>query len=132
MSVPVSLDRLREEAERFGPTAYLLTVGDAGRAHVVSAAWSWEGDELVFRVGRRTGSNAGARPLVSVLWPPREADGYNLIVDADARLLPAEGDDAPRVALRPTTAVLHRSALVAVSAADLAAGACGNDCIPLG
>src|SRR4051794_37750658 len=30
MSVPVSLEKLRAEVERFGPVAYLLTVSDDG------------------------------------------------------------------------------------------------------
>ncbi len=125
MSIPVGLEALRAEVERFGSTPYLLTVGDDGRPHSVSVAIGWEGDALVAEAGRRTLANAAARPRVSLLFAPIEPGGYSLIVDGDAGLR-GEGADA-RVVVRPTRGVLHRPA-----AAPAASGSgCSADCVPL-
>ena len=121
MSIPVSLVRLREAITDFGSAPYLLTVSDDGRPHSVAVPVTWDGDELVMPVGNRTRANATARPLVSLLWSPRERDGYSLIVDAEVT---GAGDGS--VVLRPTGAVLHRPA----PASD-DTSACSSDCIPL-
>jgi len=123
VSVPVALERLREEVSRFGGTAYLLTVGSDGRPHSVAMTVSWTGDDLVTSAGRRTLANAAARPLVSVLWPPVEPGGYSLIVDG-AATADAAGST---VSVRPTNAVLHRP----VGSPDPGSSACGSDCVPL-
>jgi hypothetical protein len=102
MSVPVALDKLRDEIARFGPSPYVITVSDDGRPHAVAVTVAWDGDRLVAGAGRTTSANAGARPLISMLWPPYEADGYSLIVDGEASL------DADRLLLTPGRAVLHR------------------------
>lgn len=125
MSVPVALDRLKDEAQRFGSSPYLLTVSADGRAHAVSVSVSWNGDELVMAAGRRTVANATDRPLVSLLWPPYEAGGYSLIVDGEAHV--STGPDGAGIAVTPTTAVLHRSAAALTGDGSAA----GNDCIPL-
>lgn len=104
MSVPVSLEKLRESIERFGALAYLLTTGGDGRPHAVSVHVSWDGDEIAARAGRRTVANAAERPLVSLLWAPVADDGFSLIVDGAATVI------SDRVSVRPTTAVLHRQA----------------------
>ena len=109
MSERVDLDRLRDEVGRFGTTPYLITVSDDGRPHAVSVAVAWdEGtDTLAARTGQSTMANASARPEVSLLWPPFEPGGFSLIVDGTA-IAVADGI-GPRVAVRPTHAVLHRS-----------------------
>jgi hypothetical protein len=71
-------------------------------------------------VGSRTLANARARPRVTLLWPPRDRDGYSLIVDA---LVTDAADSAVR--LRPTRAVLHRPAVAPTGPG------CTADCIPL-
>ena len=38
MSIPVEIERLRAEGERYGPSPYLLTTGDDGRPHSVSVS----------------------------------------------------------------------------------------------
>ena len=63
---------------------------------------AWDDDRLVAGAGRSTSANATARPLVSMLWPPYEPDGYSLIVDGEASL------DGDRLLLAPGRAVLHR------------------------
>jgi hypothetical protein len=123
MSIAVSLDRLREETQRFGATPYLLTVSDDARAHATAVTVEWQGDELVMGVGSRSARNAAARPEASLLWPPFEPGGYSLISDGVVRDL---GDE--RVAFAPTRAVLHRPAAEPISKDG---SACASDCVPL-
>ena len=123
MSISVALDELRAAIADTDRAPYLLTVSDDGRAHTVAVAPQWNGDdELVIAVGRRTAANAQARPLVSLLWPPKERAGYSLIVDAEVTTT-ASDDDGHIVHLRPTRAVLHRPA------PGLAEGAYEPDCV---
>ena len=122
MSIPVPVDRLRAAVDERGRTAYLLTVSDDGRPHVVHGPVGWEGDALAVEVGRRSAANATARPAaVSLLYPLRTADDYSLIVDGTAVV----GPDG-RVLVTPTKAVLHRPA----PSSD-PASSCAADCVPL-
>jgi hypothetical protein len=118
VSVSVSLERLRDEVARFGAHPFILTVSEAGRPHAVAATVAWEGEELVGGCGRSTAANATARPEISFLWPPFEAEGYSLIVDGVAEV------DDQQIRLRPSRAVLHRSA---PSPDPLKA--CSSDCV---
>jgi hypothetical protein len=105
VSVPVTLDQLREEVVRFGSAPYLISVTSDGRPHAVSVTVTWDGDELAADAGRTTLANAAERPSVSLLWSPVEPGGYSLIVDGLARVDAA----AERVVVQPGKAVLHRS-----------------------
>jgi hypothetical protein len=107
MSIPVGLDELRARIEEFPTDAYLLTVSDDERSHSVAVGLRWDGDWIVVDAGRTTCANAGARPLVALLWPPPERGGFTLIVDAT--VVRVDGD-AGEVVLEPTRAVLHRPA----------------------
>ena len=107
MSIRVELDELREQVAACGSYAYLLTVTDDGRPHAVSLRVEWDGDELVGRAGRRTTANAERSPEVSVLWPVSGRDGFALIVDGRAEVR-VDGD-AALVAVKPSTAVLHKT-----------------------
>ena len=120
MSIAVSLDALREQVGAFTTDAYLLTVRDDGRAHSVAVAVRWEGDDLVVPAGNTSATNARARPLVALLWPPPEHGGYSLIVDATVVGVDEVGD-GQEVTLQPTRAVLHRRAPTGT----------GNDCAPV-
>jgi hypothetical protein len=122
MSIPVTLEKLRVEAERYGATPYLLTVSDDGRPHSVSVAASWREGSFVAKTGKRTAMNVASRRLVSLLWAPIEPGGYSLIVDGDASVEGA-GDDA-RVVVRPTRGVLHRPAASPSAVPD----GCSADC----
>ena len=102
MSIAVALDELPAKIDEYPTDAYLLTVGDDGRAHTVAVVARWVGDELVVPAGNTTARNATARPSVALLWPPAGRGGFSLIVDADARV------DGNQITLRPTKAVLHR------------------------
>ncbi len=127
MSIPVELEALRDTIADLARPPYLLTVADDGRAHSVAVDCSWRGDELELPVGNRTLTNAAARPLVSLLWPPNDVGGYSLIVDAEVTHTAGTGAGDNRVRVRPTRAVLHRPA---ASATDASAG-CASDCVPL-
>jgi hypothetical protein len=121
MSISVELERVRDEAsQRAG--AYLLTVSEDARPHVVAVTVDWDGESLVMGAGRSSARNATARSDVTVLWPPAESGGYSLIVDGDAEVAPS--DDGGQVTVRPTRAVLHRPGTGS-------APGCASDCVPL-
>ncbi len=124
MSIPVSLKELRAAVAERGGAAYLLTVGDDGRAHAVHAPVRWEGEVFAVEVGRRSAANAAARPAVSLLWPVRHAGDYSLIVDGTAAV--AADGETRRVLFTPGAAVLHRAGQPADPAST-----CGADCVPL-
>ena len=123
MSIPVALEQLRNETRRFALAPYLLTVGDDSRPRAVAVAAAWEGDALAMDVGKRSASNSGARPQVSLLWPPNEPGGYSLIVDGTATPTGSDG----RIAVTPTRAVLHRPA----ASPDATRPGCSADCVPI-
>jgi hypothetical protein len=127
VSIAVDLEQLRATIDTLDRAPYLLTVSDDGRAHSVAVAWQWHEDEITCAVGNRTLANAGTRPDVSLLWPPNDADGYSLIVDATVTATSGTGTGDNLVRLQPTRAVLHRPA---PDGATLATG-CGADCVPL-
>jgi hypothetical protein len=107
MSIRVELDELKEKVAACGPYAYLLTVTDDGRPHAVSLTVRWDGDVLVGGAGRRTAANAERSPEVSLLWPDSGRAGFALIVDGRAEV--RMDGDAAAVAVKPTTAVLHKT-----------------------
>jgi hypothetical protein len=123
MSIPVALEQLQNETRRFALAPYLLTVGDDARAHAVAVTATWEDAALAMDVGKRSASNATARPQVSLLWPPNEPGGYSLIVDGTASQSGGDG----RIAVTPTRAVLHRPA----ATPDAAKPGCSADCVPI-
>lgn len=121
MSVPVEVADLQAKTAEYG-WAYLLTVGEDGRPHVVAVSPTWDGDRLAMDVGRGTAANAAARSSVVLCFPPVEPDGYSLIVDGTARV------GERRVAFEPSGAVLHRPAPPGFTGS---ATGCGNDCEPV-
>jgi hypothetical protein len=108
VSIAVSLQDLHERIEACGPQAFLVTVSEAGDAHVVSVVVRRDGDALAFDAGRTSRANLAARPTGTLLWPSRSFDNgeYSLIVDGDAVVT----DDGEVVVVHPTAAVLHRIA----------------------
>ncbi len=125
MSVPVELHELAERIAEHD-FAYLVTVTTEGRAHVVAVSPSVVGDGVVLDgTGRRSLANVVARPDVTLLWPPRVAGGYSLIVDGRGAV--AEDEAAGTVRVAPSRAVLHRPAPGSTTSAR--EGACGADCV---
>ena len=125
MSIPVALDELRAAIGKTDRSPFLLTVSDDGRPHSVAVDAKWRDDELELPVGDRSLANAGARPLVTLLWPARDVGGYTLIVDADVTATRGTGEGDNLVRVRPTRAVLHRPAVGDTGSS------CGADCIPV-
>lgn len=128
MSIPVEIPALRSKAAEYG-WAYLLTVRDDDRPHIVAVRPEWDGEELVVPVGRGTAANAEARSAVSLCYPPAESDGYSLIVDGVADVgVAADDSDQRAVRFRPTGAVLHRPA---PEGFVNTATCCAHDCQPV-
>lgn len=121
MSITVELPELADAVAKYG-FAYLLTTGDNGRAHAVAVQPRLaDGRFTIDQPGRSSRRNAGTRPGVTLLWPPKNIDEHSLIVDGDARLA---DDDA--LSLTPTRAVLHRPA-----PSPQPDSPCGSDCVEL-
>jgi hypothetical protein len=70
----------------------------------VSAVTEWDGDRLACGAGTRTAANVNASATATLFWPAAELPGYSLIVDGAAAV------DGDRLVIRPTRAVLHRTA----------------------
>jgi hypothetical protein len=120
MSIPVDIPALADAVAKYGPSAFFLTTGDTGRAHVSHVAVTWIGDDLCVDAGRSGSRNVAARPGTVLLFAPVEVGGYSLIVDVVARI------DGDRARLTPERAVLHRPA----PAPDAGASG-GHDCQPV-
>jgi hypothetical protein len=122
MSIDVSLRRLADTVTRYH-FAYLLTVGDNRRAHVVAVHPTLTNDTLVIEdPGRKTHANLSAHPLITLVWPPTDPSDYSLIVDGAGSL--QDGN----LVVTPTRAVLHRPA--PPQAIPIGRG-CASDCIEL-
>ncbi len=125
MSIPVEIPDLQEALRDYG-WAYLLTVRDDARPHVVAVSPSWDGGHLVAAVGGGTARNAAARPQVSLCYPPADPDGYSLIVDGTANVSGPDGEQVVRFA--PSTAVKHRPAPDGFGGSP---SGCASDCEPV-
>jgi hypothetical protein len=122
MSIEVTLRRLAETLTRYR-FAYLLTIGDDARAHVVAVSTTLANDTLLVRdLGRRTRANLAAHPSVTLVWPPANPSDYSLIVDGVGSLRDEE------LTITPTRLVLHRPAR---PQSTTAGGGCESDCVEL-
>ncbi len=104
MSVAVELGELGAKIGEFD-FAYLVTVSEEGRAHVLSV-WPDVTDEglVVDGVGRHSQANATAQPTVTLVWPPADPAGYSLLVDGVATV------EGSTIRVVPGKAILHRPA----------------------
>lgn len=127
MSIPVDPKDLAAALADF-EAGYLLTVSGDGRVKAVTVEPTATATELVIAgVSRGSARNIADNPHVTVVFPPREHHGFTLIVDGTA----TAGEEEIRVA--PEAAVLHRPASHADGPLPTQdAGACGNDCRPVG
>ncbi len=107
VSITVELADLADAVGERGARAYLVSVRDE-RPHVVSVTVEVRGDGvLLVGAGRRTSANVAQRPVVTLLWPTTDAHPkHTLLVDGTA----AVTDDGERIAITPTSAILHRAA----------------------
>ena len=122
MSVTVALQQLAETLTQYR-FAYLLTVGDDARSHVVAVTTTMTDDTLLIAgPGRRTRANLAAHPSVTLVWAPADPRDYSVIVDGVGLL---RGDE---LAVAPTRAVLHRPA---PSPTTTTGGGCESDCVEL-
>jgi hypothetical protein len=114
--------QLAETLTRYG-FAYLVTIGDDARAHVVAVTTTLaNGTLLVTDLGRRTHANLAADPSVTLVWPPANPSDYSLIVDGVGSLR----EDT--LAVSPTRAVLHRPAPPQMTKTG---NGCESDCVEL-
>jgi hypothetical protein len=121
MSVKVDLDQLADALADF-TFAYLITVGNDYRAHTVAVEPVFADGVLdVGSVGNTTRTNVDERDGVTLVWPPRDAGGYTLIVDGRGE----PSDAALKVV--PSRAVLHRPATHGAATNP----GCLHDCVPL-
>jgi Pyridoxamine 5'-phosphate oxidase len=122
MSIKVTLPQLAETLARYR-FAYLLTVGDDARAHVVAVTTTLVNDTLlVTDLGRRTRANVAVHPSVTLVWPPANPSDYSLIVDGVGSMRDDE------LAIAPTRAVLHRPARPQTTTTG---DGCESDCVEL-
>ena len=75
MSISVELERVQEEAVARGPGAFLLTVTDDGRPHVVAVTVGWQAEALAMSAGRTSVRNAGNRPAGACRTAPQRSPG---------------------------------------------------------
>jgi hypothetical protein len=121
MSIEVTLQQLAQTLTRYR-FAYLLTVGDDARVHVVAVAATVATDTLlVTDLGQKTLANLAAHPSVTLVWPPADPSDYSLIVDGVGSLRDDE------LTVTPTRAVLHRPAPPQITIG----GGCESDCVEL-
>ena len=110
-------DRLQEYSY-----AYLVTVGDEGRAHLLAVLPELSPDALTISgVGTHSLANVATHPTATLVWPPPSPDGYSLIVDGTA----AAGNGDGEIVVTPTKAILHRPAV------DTEGKRTGSDCAPV-
>ncbi len=121
MGKPVDMRALEKAVTDFD-FAYLITIADGDRIHTSAVKPTIEGEHVVVNAASsRVQTNTAQRSKVSLVWPPREPDGYSLIVDGAAQLV---GDNLRVV---PTRAILHRPEIIAPPDGD----SCSSDCIEL-
>jgi len=118
----MKLEELKAVVRERGAGAYVMTTSADARPHVTYAPVSWEDGGLSAEVGASTARNARANPLVTLLFPLRNADDYSLIVDGAAAVEPG----GQRLSLTPTRAVLHRPGRPLDPTSS-----CTADCVPL-
>jgi hypothetical protein len=104
MSMKVEMAELAARIGEF-EFAYLVSVSEEGRAHVLSVWPDVVGDAVaVDGVGRHTQENVAANPTVTLVFPPADPSGFSLLVDGTGSV------DGTTVTVAPTKAILHRPA----------------------
>jgi len=100
VSIQVELDAIAQAVAHQMPLAYLLTVSDDERVHVVAVVPD-VGADIVCSPGNRARTNIASRSTVTLVWPPVDPVEKSLLVDGDARV------DGDVVIVTPRSAILH-------------------------
>ncbi len=103
MSIAVALEELPGKVAEY-PWCYLVTSGEE-RPHLLAVKPAVVGAGLRCETGHSSRANVVRNPLVVLLFPPTETDGFSMIVDGEGEV---NGDG---VVVTPTWAVLHRPAV---------------------
>lgn len=110
MTIPVDLERLLEVASGFGTVPMLLTTDDSGRPRASAVTLSWDAVTTGLariHVGKHSLANAGARPLVAVLYPAPPGQRYALLVDGEVTSVDPGPERGGVILVRATSAILH-------------------------
>ena len=133
MSIKVDLGELGAAVAQHD-FAYLLSPGRE-RPHVLAVVPRLvDGALVIDSPGRSATVLAAEHPAVTLVFPPRRAGGYSLIVDGEASVAgaggtaPAAADGRPALSVRPDHAVLHRPA---TATSEPSPTGCEGDCKPL-
>ena len=121
MSIPVEVDQIAAEMDRYGASAFVVTVRDDGTPHIAHVTFGAADGVLTCPASRTAALNVAERPSMSVLWPPFEDSGYSMIVDGEASV------DGEVMSIAPTNGVLHRPA----ARPEGTNGDCSSDCAPV-
>jgi len=103
VSIAVALEDLADMLTEY-PWCYLVTTGE-DRPHVLAVKPSLAAGGLRCETGRSSRVNVVRNALVVLMFPPSQTDGMSLIVDGEAEV------DGDGIVVKPTWAVLHRSAM---------------------
>jgi hypothetical protein len=103
VSIAVALEELPGKVTEY-PFCFLVTTGEE-RSHLLAVKPAVVEAGLRCETGHSSRANVVRNPLVVLLFPPVEPDGFSMIVDGEAEV---NGDG---VVVTPTWAVLHRPAV---------------------
>jgi hypothetical protein len=111
MGKSVEFADVRAAVEAFGERATLVSVGEAGAPHVVTAMVRIGAGALEVQLGASTRRNLDARPAVTLVWQPTGGDEYQLILDGTASSA-GQPDDrgVGAVTIEVIGGILHRLA----------------------
>ena len=123
MSIPVDRENLIHTIEEFGTSAYFITSSADDYPHVTHSSFEISEDSLFIKLGKRSSKNAEQNCKISILWPPTESGGYNLIVDGTI-----VRTDSEKWRVQFDSAILHRAAESPVPRTD---DGCDSDCKPI-
>ena len=107
MSISVTIDELPAAIDKQIGWCYLLTTSDEGLPRILAIAPDWTVDRAALQaeISAGTAKSVIARPTVTLVYPPRAAEGFSLIVDG------AGSVDGPVLTFTPAKAVMHRPAV---------------------
>ncbi|MDP9464704.1 MAG: pyridoxamine 5'-phosphate oxidase family protein [Actinomycetota bacterium] len=103
MSIAVALEDLADKLVEY-PWCYLVTSGE-DRPHLLAVRPAVVKAGLRCATGHSSRANVVRDPLVVLMFPPQQPDGFSLLVDGEGAV------DGDGILVKPTWAVLHRPAV---------------------